>query len=301
MSQADRSGQQTRREFLQSGALALGSTRLALKPRADRRCIVLFLTGGPSHIDTFDPKPEAPAEYRGPFGSIPTAIPGVRFSELLPRSAARARRFAIVRSLHHTAAPTHETGRRLLQIIPASNSREMDGPAPERYGDTLFGRRCFRALQQVDTGTRLVMVHMFDAVEGAISWDCHANGGSLNTTFADYRSTVAPTFDWAVSALLDDLADRGLLDATLVVAVGEFGRSPRLNLRGGRDHWPGVWSALIAGAGVRGGQIVGASDALGGAPADRPVSPAELLATIDHALGRAPRTSQAAPVWELFG
>jgi uncharacterized protein (DUF1501 family) len=121
----------------------------------------------------------------------------------------------------------------------------------------------------------------------------------LNTTLTDYRESVGPTFDWAFAALLDDLADRGLLDSTLVLAVGEFGRSPRLNARGGRDHWPGVWSALIAGAGVRGGQVVGASDALGGAPADRPVTPAELVATVDHVLGLNPRAG-ADPIGELF-
>ena len=92
-------------------------------------------------------------------------------------------------------------------------------------------------------------------------------------------------FDLAYTALLEDLKQRGLLDTTLVVAMGEFGRTPQLNPRGGRDHWPGVWSVLFAGAGVRGGQVVGASDKTGAEPKDRPVTPAEVAATVYHGLG----------------
>src|SRR4051812_1117630 len=108
-------GEPTRREFLHSVMLATGAV-IGTSPQlpTDRRCILIHLTGGPSHIDTFDPKPEAPAEYRGPFRSIPTAVPGVRFSELFPRLAARADRFAVIRSLNHTDAPVHDTGRRML-------------------------------------------------------------------------------------------------------------------------------------------------------------------------------------------
>jgi uncharacterized protein (DUF1501 family) len=119
-------------------------------------------------------------------------------------------------------------------------------------------------------------------------------------------------FDRAYSALLDDLHARGLLSNTLVVATGEFGRTPQLNARGGRDHWPGVWSVLFAGAGTRGGQVVGASDRLGAEPKDRPVTPAEVAATVYRALGvdlttRLPGPEgrpvplvEAAPVRELF-
>jgi uncharacterized protein (DUF1501 family) len=92
-------------------------------------------------------------------------------------------------------------------------------------------------------------------------------------------------FDRAYAALLDDLADRGLLGTTFVMAAGEFGRTPRINPRGGRDHWPGCWSALLAGGGVRGGRVIGASDAHGARPADRPVAAAELAATAYRALG----------------
>ena len=96
---------------------------------------------------------------------------------------------------------------------------------------------------------------------------------------------LCPQFDRAFSALLDDLDQRGLLSETLVVVVGEFGRTPRVNEWGGRDHWPGVWSALVAGGGVRGGQVIGASNPHGSAPSDRPIAPGELTASIYHALG----------------
>src|SRR5205814_8664891 len=104
-----------------------------------------------------------------------------------------------------------------------------------------------------------------------------------------------PMFDQAYTALLDDLSDRGLLGSTLVVAMGEFGRTPHLNARGGRDHWPGVWSILLAGGGIRGGQVIGSSDALGAEPKDRPVAPAEVAATIYRALGADPHTMLAGP------
>jgi hypothetical protein len=119
-------------------------------------------------------------------------------------------------------------------------------------------------------------------------------------------------FDRAYTALLDDLKQRGMLETTLVLAMGEFGRTPHLNPRGGRDHWPGVWSVLFAGAGVRGGQVVGASDRIGGEPKDRPATPAEVAASIYHGLGvdlnarlpgpegRPTPIAEAAPIMELF-
>ena len=131
---------------------------------------------------------------------------------------------------------------------------------------------------------------MFDTVFNEVTWDCHADGGSLAASLDDYRDTLCPRFDRAYTALLEDLSQRGLLESTLVLAVGEFGRTPYLNPRGGRDHWPGCWTALLAGAGVDGGQVVGASDPLGAEPADRPVTPADLAATVYHALGHDPQT-----------
>jgi uncharacterized protein (DUF1501 family) len=126
---------------------------------------------------------------------------------------------------------------------------------------------------------------MFDTVFNEITWDCHADGGALGTTLDDYRDTLCPMFDLAYSALLEDLHQRGLLETTLVAAFGEFGRTPLLNARGGRDHWPGVWTALFAGGGVHGGQVIGASDGHGAEPFDRPVRPAEIAASVYRALG----------------
>src|SRR6185312_9201300 len=109
-------------------------------------------------------------------------------------------------------------------------------------------------------------------VYDAVTWDCHAAGGSLRSTLSDYRQ-VGASFDTAYTALLDDLAQRGLLDTTLVVATGEFGRTPYLNREGGRDHWAGVWTMLLAGAGVRGGAVIGASDRFAGEPTTTPIEP----------------------------
>src|SRR5207253_295835 len=132
---------------------------------------------------------------------------------------------------------------------------------------------------------KFVTLNTYHTAFDAPSWDCHADRGSLATDLNDYRETVAPSFDHAFPALLTDLEERGLLDSTLVVATGEFGRTPFLNANGGRDHWANCWTAIVAGGGVKGGRVIGASDKLGGEPKDRPVTPQELVATIFHALG----------------
>jgi uncharacterized protein (DUF1501 family) len=124
---------------------------------------------------------------------------------------------------------------------------------------------------------------MFDTVFNRVTWDCH--GAVPFSTLDDYARVLLPTFDQAFTALIDDLERRGRLETTLVVAAGEFGRTPRLNASGGRDHWPGAWSVVLAGGGVRGGQVVGASDAYAAAPTDRPVTPQDLLATMYYSLG----------------
>jgi len=414
----------TRRDFLRVGALSAGAVGLSLADLAqlqaapnrskDIHCILLFLVGGPSHLDTWDLKPEAPSAVRGPFRPARSNVPGVEFSEHFPLMATMADRFALVRSVHHEEAPIHETGHQLMQtgrlcrggqeqpnygavlsrlrgpgqeglppsvVLPGpigntgvsighgqgagylgsahepavlrvepDRGRELldavdcthrtldaaGGPSPaaaplfsasakkafdlsgegpdlrERYGRTTFGQSCLLARRLVEGGVRLVTVNMFESVFDTVTWDCHADGGSLGTTLDDYRDTLCPMFDRAYTALLDDLAGRGLLDTTLVLAMGEFGRTPHLNPRGGRDHWPACWSVLFAGAGVKGGQVVGSSDATGSEPRDRPVSPAEVAATVYHALGLDPATclpgpdgrplrlADAAPVAELF-
>jgi uncharacterized protein (DUF1501 family) len=186
------------------------------------------------------------------------------------------------------------------------------GAVRERYGKHRFGQSCLVARKLVETGTRLVTVNMFSTVFNEVTWDCHADGGSLATSLDDYRTTLCPLFDSTCSALLDDLSDRGLLESTLVVAMGEFGRTPIINPRGGRDHWPHVWSVMLAGGPVKGGQIIGSSDKHGAEPRDRPVHASQVAATIQHVLGIDPHmvlkgpnlepiaVAQADPIWELL-
>jgi hypothetical protein len=378
----------SRRAFLRFGGLGVLSlkakeqvaaqqAKVEATGKARRSCIFLMLTGGPGHLDTFDPKPLAPVEYRGPLQAIQTAVPGVLVSEALPKLAARLDRVAILRSLWHDAASIHETGLQLIQTgrlsrngtthpamgsivarllgsrnhlppyvvlprllgqtgvntwqgqraghlgaefdpfdlsmlairdplefwsstswsnISAWLSDELrsalkyhDEPEATRqaYGDSQFGRSCLLARRLIEQGSRFVTVNMFESLADQVTWDCHANGKWAPATVADYRDhpALGPTFDHVYGALLDDLDQRGLLNDTLVVAVGEFGRTPKLNDRGGRDHWPGVWSGLLAGGGIPGGQTIGSSDSRGTTPVDRPTTPAEFVATILQSLG----------------
>jgi len=400
----------TRRDFLHAGSLAsLGLTLSnfstlgalgAVDTRNETRCIFLLLVGGPSQLDTWDVKPEAPSEIRGPYKAIATNVSGIRISQLFPRMAGQAHRFALVRSFYHKNAQ-HEaaqqwvqTGRPLLPglsyppvgsvvnalgrsggelpdyvllsgraqsagflgksrepfLIPSDPSdptfRVRDLVPPEyisalrvdrrqsfrqlvdegfrrfeessaatklldanfdqayrilssvearaafdigqesprvrdRYGRTRFGQSCLLARRLIERGVRFVTVNMFDDV-GGLSWDIH---GAAPFSPISALDTLGPMFDHAFSSLLEDLADRGLLDRTLVVALGEFGRTPKINSSGGRDHNPGCGTVILAGGGVVGGQVVGSSDAIGSEPRDRPVRPDEVVATIYYALG----------------
>ncbi|MFL5241648.1 MAG: DUF1501 domain-containing protein [Gemmataceae bacterium] len=415
-----------RRDFLRVGTLSAGAVGLSLvdllrlqeaqgaSRSKEINCILLFLVGGPSHLDTFDPKPHAPDSVRGPFKPIKTNVAGIHLSEHLPLMAKMADKYAVVRSVHHHEAPIHETGHQLMQtghlfrggkehphygsvvskvkgfraigvppsvVLPgpigntgvsvshgqtsgylgskheplflAANLNSdmadivegdvscrpdsadsfsgpeflsaMEGvqrrfentgagqgdstvehafgqifstktkkafdldsekdPLRARYGENTFGQTCLLARRLVEQGVRMVTINMFDTVFNRITWDCHADGGSLATNLGDYKNTLCPTFDMAYTALLDDLRHHGMLDTTLVVALGEFGRTPKLNPRGGRDHWPGCWSVLFAGAGIEGGQVVGSSDSTGSEPKDRLVCPAEIAATVYRAMG----------------
>ncbi len=337
----------TRRDFLRATAasaagLALtgaasGSANTPVALGNAKRCIFINMVGGPAHLDTFDPKPNAPSDVRGPFRPIRTATPGTHLSELFPQLAKLTDKFSLIRSMHHDAPPVHECGFQLLN----TGRLFRDGPEWPNMGaviDHRFERKwsdmsswmalpntavdtgisvshgqsagwlkrggmvpaimdlpsfsagsfnfcCDLASVMDDLGLRFVTINQFSTVFDAPSWDCHADGGSLRTTLADVRDTVAPSFDTAVARLLTDLEDRGLLESTLVVATGEFGRTPKLNSNGGRDHWAGCWTALVAGGGVCGGRIIGASDRIGSEPTDRPVSPQELVSTVFHALG----------------
>jgi len=155
--------------------------------------------------------------------------------------------------------------------------------APARYGDSRFGRNCYRALRLVESGTRFITVNMFETVFDELTWDAH--GAKPFTPMAAYRDVVGPMFDMAYASLLEDLAARGLLATTMVIAMGEFGRTPRINATGGRDHWTSCYSILAGGGPLKGGTVIGSSDAIGAEPKDRPVHPGELAATIYKGMG----------------
>jgi len=359
----------TRRDFLQAGSLSLlslgisglegGSALGAEACDRDVSCIMLFLVGGPSHLDTWDMKPDAPSEIRGPFRPIATNVPGIQISEIFPRLAARMDKVALVRSIHHQATAVHDTGHQMLQtgrlfsggvehphigctlaklkgprgdapphvllprpigntggglphgqsagylgkafdpfvlnadssgnvppnraVVDALDLKAESDAAHARYGRTPFGRNCLLARRLIERGVRFVTVNMFQTVFNETTWDIH--GPAPFSPIDCYRREVGPTFDSAYSALLDDLHERGLLDTTMVVAFGEFGRTPKLNASGGRDHHPGCWTGLFAGGPVQGGRVVGSSDSTGHSPSDRPVTPAEIAATIYDGLG----------------
>lgn len=418
----------SRRAFLRAGTLgALGLTfgdYLALRAHARdgsppaRAVILLWLWGGPSHLDTFDMKPDAPVEYRGPFDSIPTSVPGLRVCELLPGLARRANQYALIRSMHHesndhgiagtialtgsiagavglggqqndkAARPStgaivgrlaggrpgalppyvilgnqlHQGHKRVIgegggllgstydpfrldyepgvglklpdvalpegvtsarlgarwdlrsrldessqvealrssrldryydlahtliasrQSLAALDVEREPARVREAYGPHRFGQCCLIARRLVESGLPFVQVNWSTHVEGPEDagdggWDMH------DRYFQIMQDRHGWMFDRALSALLDDLRDRRMLESTLVVAVGEFGRTPKINDRAGRDHWNPCYSALVAGGGVQGGRIVGASDARAEHPIDRPCTPADLGTTILARLG----------------
>lgn len=153
----------------------------------------------------------------------------------------------------------------------------------ERYGMNRFGQCCLLARRLVEAGVRFVTINTFLTVFNEVTWDIH--GTAPFTSIEGMKDIVAPMYDQAYSALLEDLVQRGLLGDTLVCNVSEFGRTPRVNPAGGRDHWPQCWTVYFAGGGVRGGQVIGKSDPVGGFPAERPVTPSEVVATIYHSLG----------------
>ena len=153
----------------------------------------------------------------------------------------------------------------------------------ESYGQTRFGQCCLLARRLIEAGVRFVTINTFITVFDEITWDIH--GSKPFTSIEGMKNLVAPMYDQAYGALIGDLDERGLLDDTLVCNLAEFGRTPKVNPAGGRDHWPQCWSMYFAGGGVQGGRAVGRSDEKGAFPAERPVEPAEIVATIFHALG----------------
>jgi hypothetical protein len=153
----------------------------------------------------------------------------------------------------------------------------------ERYGMNRFGQCCLLARRLIEAGVRFVTVNTFLTVFNEITWDIH--GSSPFTSIDGMKNVVVPMYDQAYSALIEDLDRRGMLETTLVCNLAEFGRTPRINPAGGRDHWPQCWTMYFAGGGVQGGRVVGKSDSIGAVPAERPVDCSEIVATIFHSLG----------------
>lgn len=407
----------SRRNALWCGSLAPFGIGLshALAERSDKpktgtkNCVVIWLDGGPSHLETLDPKPDAPSEVRGPLDSIATSLPGVTLTECLPLTAQRMNQVAVVRSMtsplgehnfgthyllsgyrptpvleypafssaaaalasedttlpSHIAVPDYRVGgskfsgngflpRRVAPFSVGSDpakrdfsvrdlaaslsvdrlsrrrafvrqleqfTRDLETATPgavaatgsiddpvleqawrlitssdarqafqldeepdnmrNRYGRRTVGQSCLLARRLIERGVRFVTVNHR-------GWDTHQDLTTrLKDGFAGAKTPVGlvPTLDQGFTALIDDLSDRGLLDETLIVVMGEFGRTPKLNARAGRDHWPRVFSVALAGGGIRGGQVIGASDATGESPAERPVTPSDLTRTIYKLLG----------------
>ena len=423
----------SRRDCLRVGGLgAVGLSlpaRLAATPKLAsdlgssfgkaKSVIYLWLQGGPPQHETFDPKPDAPVDIRGPFKPIATNVPGIRFCELLPRTACHADKLAVVRSLstrddnhdvsgywlmtgypygpgsarqikptdwpyfgsvvkmlkpseklpaltsvwipdamrlNDNVTPAGQTAGFLGKLWeperfvgdPASPDYHIEGLGlagdftklrvdhrrdllghldrtfdkagrseaveawdrlshhafdlvtsgkaraafdlsketdrlRDRYGRHTWGQSVLLARRLIEAGVRLVHVNWArDPGDSAVDnplWDTHAQNAER------LQDSLCPQFDVTFAALLEDLSDRGLLDSTLVVVVGEFGRTPRINKQGGRDHWGHVFSMALAGAGVRGGQVIGASDKNGAYPATDPIRGGDVTATIFHLLG----------------
>jgi hypothetical protein len=149
------------------------------------------------------------------------------------------------------------------------------------------------ARRLIERGVRFVTVNMFETVFNEITWDIH--GSAPFSPIECYKNEVGPNFDTAYTALLEDLERRGLLETTMVLAFGEFGRTPKINPAGGRDHHPACWTVLFAGGPLQGGRIVGTSDETGYAPKDRPVATPEIAATVYRGLGIDPATELPGP------
>ena len=179
-----------------------------------------------------------------------------------------------------------ESAFRLMTSKQAREAFDLSKEPPklrERYGMTRFGQCCLLARRLIEAGVRFVTVNTFLTVFNEITWDIH--GSKPFTSIEGMRDIVAPMYDQAYSALLEDLSQRGMLENTLVCNLAEFGRTPKVNPAGGRDHWPQCWTIKFAGGGIQGGRVVGKSDSIGAVPAERPVEPAEVVATIYRSVG----------------
>jgi len=392
-----------RRQFLRIGSLAgLGGTagvslvdlaraEAVAGTRSHKAVIMIYLPGGPPHQDLVDLKPDAPAEIRGEFRPIPTNVPGIEFSELLPRLAGMADKLAVIRSIvgatgdhysfqcltggaAHPAAPPYVGLSPRMQHTPYNSGKPgflgpsctpfqpngdargdlvLNGLSLERLGDRAglvaaldafnrsadrsgmmagmdtFQRQAFgvltssrlaealdvsrepqevrdrygygtekhqgdgapRLMQQFLAARRLVEAGVRCVTLSYSFWDYHGNN------FGACREN-APQLDQGVSALVEDLHSRGLADDVAVIVWGEFGRTPKINKDAGRDHWPQVTCALLAGGGLRTGQVIGSTDRQAAEVRDRPVRFEEIHATLYHCLGIDP---QATTVTDLTG
>jgi hypothetical protein len=206
------------------------------------------------------------------------------------------RRRALLEKLERDGVPSDRAVRDLdvwyqkafevLQSSQVAKAFELDRESDrtrDRYGSHLFGQGCLLARRLIEAGVALVSVYWhYEGPDDSPVWDTHQNN------FPHLRKRLMPPTDAAFAALLDDLAERGMLDETLVICMGEFGRTPQVNPHGGRDHWPGAQAIALAGAGIQAGSVYGSTDRQGGYPAEKPVSPADFTATLMHLLGIPP-------------
>ena len=233
---------------------------------------------------TFNPSSES---FRVDEFSLPADVSPARLEGRCSLLQQLDQRFDAV---ERSGLPGHfdKLGQQAFDLLRSSQSRqafriEQEPVAVrERYGQSPFGRSVLLARRLVQAGVTLVQVNWYrgpDEPSANPCWDSHVNESER------LKTVLMPSFDQAYAALLDDLSARGLLEETLVVCMAEFGRSPKMNGSGGRDHWGHVYSAALAGGGVRGGQVIGASDKIGGYPKEGRVQPDDLTATIFHGLG----------------
>jgi hypothetical protein len=230
------------------------------------------------------------------------SVPGFKVPDLLPPKEigeARLQRRKELRDVVEGAVKNFEASEsaKLMdanfagayRVMTSQKAREAFDLAKEplkvreRYGMNRFGQCCLLARRLVEAGVRFVTVNTFLTVFNEITWDIH--GSKPFTSIEGMRDLICPMYDQGYTALLEDLHQRGTLDDTMVCNLAEFGRTPKVNPAGGRDHWPNCWTIGFAGGGVKGGRAIGKSDEIGAYPAERPVNPATVVATIFHSLG----------------
>jgi hypothetical protein len=298
--------------YLTGGSLGPAHAPLLVGRGADNASAPNF------RLDTFDPPPDVPLRRLSDRHKLLAGLEWASISHTSTTRVAEAMQCCQDRALQLVAGPE---ARRALDL------RHEPDRVRERYGRHPLGQNLLLARRLIEAGVRLVSVNAWTGVpnegEGFIyspsftqGWDHHGAAVQKCGIFSTGQfglGLVLPRFDQALSALLEDLSDRGLLDETLVVVVGEFGRTPKItsNPHPGRDHWPACYSALLAGAGVKSGLVYGASDRTGAYVKDAPVSPENFAATLLHALGVSPASrlspdgatqpaSAGQPITDLF-